>query len=59
MYLRNVPLHAHISLVGTRPRVVDLLARRASLVRPREVGDGDEEEGVAGVGDTGEGVVPK
>jgi len=38
--------------------VVDLVAPLTALVRPREVGDGDEEERVAGIGDTGEGVVP-
>jgi hypothetical protein len=38
--------------------VVDLLAPLAALVGPREVGDGNDEEGVAGVGDTGKGVVP-
>lgn len=39
--------------------VVDLPARLAALLGPGEVGDGDEEEGVAAVGDTGEGVVPE
>jgi len=38
--------------------VVHLLSLLAALVRPREVGDGDEEERVAGVSDTSEGVVP-
>lgn len=38
--------------------VVDLLAPLAALVGPREVGDGNDEEGVAGVGNTGKGVVP-
>jgi hypothetical protein len=38
--------------------VVDLLAPLAALVGPREMGDGNDEEGVAGVGNTGKGVVP-
>ena len=38
--------------------VVNLLAPLATLVGPREVGDGDDEERVAGVGNTGKGVVP-
>ena len=38
--------------------VVDLVAPLAALVGPREVGDGNDEEGVAGVCDTGKGVVP-
>jgi hypothetical protein len=46
-------LHLSASLA-----VVHLLAPLAALVGPREVGDGNEEERVAGVGDTSEGVVP-
>jgi hypothetical protein len=38
--------------------VVDLVAPLAALVGPGEVGDGNDEEGVAGVCDTGKGVVP-
>ena len=38
--------------------VVDLAALLTALVRPWEVSHRDEEEGVAGVSDTGEGVVP-
>lgn len=45
-------------LRGTVLIVVDLAARLTALLRPGEVRDGDEEEGVAAVGDTGEGVVP-
>ena len=39
--------------------VVDLVALLTALVRPWEVSDGDEEEGVAGVSNTSEGVVPE
>lgn len=39
--------------------VVDLSAPLAAFVGPGEVGDGDDEEGVAGVSDTGQGVVPE
>ncbi len=38
--------------------VVNLAALLATLLRPREMRNGDEEEGVAGVRNTGEGVVP-
>ena len=44
--------------LGASLAVVNLVAPLTALVGPREVGDGDEEERVAGVGDTGEGVVP-
>jgi len=44
--------------LGASLAVVHLVAPLAALVGPREVGDGDEEERVAGVGNTGEGVVP-
>lgn len=60
-----VPLHpVHRANVPSRLNsaaglaVVDLVAPLAALVGPREVGDGDDEEGVAWVGDTGKGVVP-
>jgi hypothetical protein len=39
--------------------VVDLVALLTALVRPWDVSDGDEEEGVAGVSNTSEGVVPE
>lgn len=48
-------LHALLSTGGV---VVDLVAPLATLLRPREVSDGDEEERVAWIGDTGERVVP-
>ncbi len=38
--------------------VVDLATLLTALVRPREVCDWDDEKGVAGIRDTGEGVVP-
>lgn len=38
--------------------VVDLLSSLTALVRPWEVGDWDDEEGVGTVGNTGEGIVP-
>jgi hypothetical protein len=44
--------------LGASLAVVNLVAPLTALVRPREVGDGDEEERVAGVGNTGERVVP-
>lgn len=48
-------LHALLSTGGV---VVDLVAPLTTLLRPGEVGDGNEEEGIAWLGDTGEGVVP-
>lgn len=45
-------------LSSTGVVVVDLGASLAALVRPGEVGDGDNEEGVGAVADTGESVVP-
>ena len=53
--LSTMPLHALLSTGGV---VVDLVAPLTALLRPGEVGDGDEEEGIAWVGDTGERVVP-
>lgn len=53
---RRTNLH---SLRSASLVVVDLAAPLTALVRPREVGDRDEEEGVRWVGDTGEGVVPE
>ena len=44
--------------LGASLTVVHLVAPLTALVRPWEVGDRDEEERVAGVGNTGEGVVP-
>ena len=44
--------------LATGGAVVNLVAPLTALVGPREVGDGNEEEGVAGVGNTSEGVVP-
>ena len=44
--------------LGASLAVVNLVAPLTALVRPREVGDGNEEERIAGIGDTGEGVVP-
>lgn len=38
--------------------IVDLLAPLPALLRPGEVGDGDDEEGVAWVGNTGKCIVP-
>lgn len=49
--------HLH-ALLSTRGVVVDLVALLTAFLGPREVRNGDEEEGVAGVGDTGERVVP-
>jgi len=46
-------------LGGAGLGVVDLAAHLAALVGPWEVGDGDDEEGIAAVGDTGESVVPR
>ena len=43
---------------GASLAVVNLVAPLAALVGPGEVSNGDEEEGVAGVGNTCEGVVP-
>lgn len=49
----------HLDRLGsTSSRVVNLLTSLAALVRPGEVGDGNDEERVAGVGNTGKGVVP-
>jgi hypothetical protein len=45
-------------LGGTSIRVVNLLTSLTALVRPGEVSDGNDEEGVAGVGNTGKGIVP-
>lgn len=45
-------------LGGASGAVVDLAAPLAALVGPGEVGDGNDEERVAGVGNTGKGVVP-
>lgn len=45
-------------LLHARLAVVDLLAVLATLLGPGEVGDGHDEEGVARIGHTGEGVVP-
>lgn len=44
--------------LATGLAVVHLAALLASLVGPWEVCNGNEEEGVAGVGDTGKSVVP-
>ena len=38
--------------------IVDLCTVLPALLRPGEVSDGNEEEGVAAIGDTSEGVVP-
>ena len=46
-------------LCRTLVAVVNLSALFAAFLRPWEVGDWDEEEGVARVGHTGECVVPK
>jgi len=49
----------HLNLLSSASlRVVDLVASLATLVRPREVCDGNDEEGVAAVGNTGKSVVP-
>ena len=48
-----------LDLLRSCATVVDLLALLATLVRPWEVHDWDEEEGVAGIGNTGEGIVPE
>jgi hypothetical protein len=45
-------------LSSTSLAVVHLIAPLTSLVGPGEVGDRDEEERVAGVCDTGKGVIP-
>jgi hypothetical protein len=45
-------------LLGTCSVIIDLVASLSALVGPWEVGNRDDEERVAGVGDTGEGVVP-
>lgn len=44
--------------LGASLAVVNLVAPLTALVRPGEVSNGDEEKRVAGVGNTGEGVVP-
>jgi len=44
--------------LGASLAVVDLVAPLTALVGPGEVSNGNEEEGVAWVGNTGEGVVP-
>ena len=45
--------------LGAGLAVVNLVAPLTALVGPGEVSNGNEEEGVAGVGNTGEGVVPR
>lgn len=44
--------------LGAGLAVVNLVAPLTALVGPGEVGNGNEEERVAGVGNTGKGVVP-
>ena len=44
--------------LGAGSAVVDLAAPLAALIGPREVRNRDEEEGVAGIGNTSKGVVP-
>lgn len=44
--------------LGAGSAVVDLVAPLTALVGPGEVGNRDEEKGVAGIGDTSKSVVP-
>ena len=45
-------------MFGASLAVVNLFGVLTALVGPREVGNGDEEERVAGIGNTSKGVVP-
>lgn len=54
--LKGKDLHG---LGVTSSAVVNLSALLTALVGPGEVGNGNEEERVAGVRDTGEGIVPE